>query len=152
MSNLPSLKIEECTPVTVSTQGLLAPEEIFDKGSRDVKGDAEKTSTDKKRERREKKAKKREQIKEKTKKTKQREILKPSNLKHQSKSMALESIKALNKNATIIDGDSQLKNTFKSSSAFFTQLQENVDESVSSIKAKAEKKEKRKQRAEQMKL
>lgn len=54
MTNLPSIAMEEVQPVTHTDADLLAPEEVHRK--QEVKGDLEKTQTDKKRERRKKAA------------------------------------------------------------------------------------------------
>ena len=54
LTNLPSISMEEVQPVTHTDADLLAPEEIHRK--EEIKGDLEKTLTDKKRERRKKAA------------------------------------------------------------------------------------------------
>lgn len=64
---MPSISIEECTPVNVSETALLAPEEIFDKQRIEVKSQGEMTKQDRNRERRGKKRKQRLAAKEKAK-------------------------------------------------------------------------------------
>ena len=54
VSNLPSIAMEEVQPVTHADADVLAPEEVHNK--KEIKGDLEKTSTDRKRERRKKAA------------------------------------------------------------------------------------------------
>ncbi|ETE72703.1 Fanconi-associated nuclease 1, partial [Ophiophagus hannah] len=71
VSNLPAITMEEVAPVHVSNAALLAPEEIKEKNKGgDVKTDAEKTPTDKKRDRRKKKLMKRVKLKEKERRQK----------------------------------------------------------------------------------
>ncbi|XP_011377424.2 U3 small nucleolar ribonucleoprotein protein MPP10 [Pteropus vampyrus] len=56
VSNLPAMTMEEVAPVSASDAALLAPEEVKEKNKAgDVKGSAEKTATDRKRERRKRK-------------------------------------------------------------------------------------------------
>ena len=59
VSNVPAIEMEEVAPVTASDATLLAPEEIQAKSRRPDVGVTEKTSTDRKRERRLKKKQKR---------------------------------------------------------------------------------------------
>ena len=67
VSNVPSIAIEECTPVNVSETALLAPEEVYDKQRVEVKSREEMTQQDRNRERRAKKRKQRLAAKEKAK-------------------------------------------------------------------------------------
>jgi U3 small nucleolar RNA-associated protein MPP10 len=55
-TSAPAISLEEATPAAGSAASLLAPEEVYGKKAKgDIKADSEKTSTDKKRERRSKK-------------------------------------------------------------------------------------------------
>ncbi|XP_044272465.1 U3 small nucleolar ribonucleoprotein protein MPP10 [Tribolium madens] len=98
ISNLPAISVEEVVPTAVSDATLLAPEEIQKKPKGDFVGKNERTTTDKKRERRKKKLK--QKIHAKTKK----ETVTGKNVK-----MMAEKGKKI-----------------KSSKEFFTQLQEQV--------------------------
>uniref|UniRef100_A0A8V1A448 U3 small nucleolar ribonucleoprotein protein MPP10 n=1 Tax=Gallus gallus TaxID=9031 RepID=A0A8V1A448_CHICK len=98
VSNLPAISMEEVAPVAVSDAALLAPEEIKEKNKAgDVKTDAEKTATDKKRERRKKKLRKRIKLKEKEKRQKLLEKMKPEQGTKLSKKAAAAKLKKLTK-------------------------------------------------------
>ncbi|KFQ78308.1 U3 small nucleolar ribonucleoprotein MPP10, partial [Phoenicopterus ruber ruber] len=98
VSNLPAISMEEVAPVAVSDAALLAPEEIKEKNKAgDVKTDAEKTPTDKKRERRKKKLRKRIKRKEKEKRQKLLEKMKPEQGLKLSKKAAAAKLKRLTK-------------------------------------------------------
>eukprot|EP00112_Aurelia_sp_Birch-Aquarium-sp1_P006456 Seg1713.4 transcript_id=Seg1713.4/GoldUCD/mRNA.D3Y31 product="U3 small nucleolar ribonucleoprotein MPP10" protein_id=Seg1713.4/GoldUCD/D3Y31 len=144
ITNLPSLQVEEFTPVTVSTEARLAPEEIYDKEKGEVKGQGEKTATDRKRERREKKAKKKEIIKIKEKKLKQGS--------KQSKKAALETVKKNKRSMKIAEAANESGKTLKSSTAFFNQLQENVGQQLTNEKNKQKKRKEINEKAERYKL
>ncbi|XP_061671508.1 U3 small nucleolar ribonucleoprotein protein MPP10 [Syngnathoides biaculeatus] len=142
VSNLPSITMEEVAPVTASEATLLAPEEIKEKNKAgDVVGDSEKTSTDKKRERRHKKKVKHFKIKEKEKKQKLREASKAGESKRQSKAQATEQMRKLAKGGktTILKDDGKDK-ALRSSQAFFSQLQDQVKSQIKSAKGQPAKK------------
>ncbi|XP_072202023.1 U3 small nucleolar ribonucleoprotein protein MPP10 isoform X1 [Excalfactoria chinensis] len=128
VSNLPAISMEEVAPVAVSDAALLAPEEIKEKNKAgDVKTDAEKTPTDKKRERRKKKLRKRIKLREKEKRQKLLEKMKPEQGTKLSKKAAAAKLKRLTKEgkASLLKDEGKDK-AVKSSQAFFSQLQDQV--------------------------
>ncbi|NXO12954.1 MPP10 protein, partial [Oriolus oriolus] len=128
VSNLPAISMEEVAPVAVSDAALLAPEEIKEKNKGgDVKTDAEKTPTDKKRELRRKKLRKRMRRREKEKRQKLLEKMKPEQGTKLSKKAAAAKLKRLTKEgkASLLKDEGKDK-ALKSSQAFFSQLQDQV--------------------------
>ncbi|NXA74467.1 MPP10 protein, partial [Thryothorus ludovicianus] len=128
VSNLPAISMEEVAPVAVSDAALLAPEEIKEKNKAgDVKTDAEKTPTDKKRELRRKKLRKRMRRREKEKRQKLLEKMKPELGTKLSKKAAAAKLKRLTKEgkASLLKDEGKDK-ALKSSQAFFSQLQDQV--------------------------
>uniref|UniRef100_A0A8B9Q3C0 U3 small nucleolar ribonucleoprotein protein MPP10 n=1 Tax=Apteryx owenii TaxID=8824 RepID=A0A8B9Q3C0_APTOW len=128
VSNLPAVSMEEVAPVAVSDAALLAPEEIKEKNKAgDVKADAEKTPTDKKRERRKKKLRKRMKLREKERRQKLLEKMKPEQGTKLSKKAAAAKLKQLTKEgkASLLKDEGKDK-VLKSSQAFFSQLQDQV--------------------------
>uniref|UniRef100_A0A8C5JNS5 U3 small nucleolar ribonucleoprotein protein MPP10 n=1 Tax=Junco hyemalis TaxID=40217 RepID=A0A8C5JNS5_JUNHY len=128
VSNLPAISMEEVAPVAVSDAALLAPEEIKEKNKAgDVKTDAEKTPTDKKRELRRKKLRKRMKRREREKRQKLLEKMKPEQGTKLSKKAAAAKLKRLAKEgkASLLKDEGKDK-ALKSSQAFFSQLQDQV--------------------------
>ncbi|NWI37139.1 MPP10 protein, partial [Picathartes gymnocephalus] len=128
VSNLPAISMEEVAPVAVSDAALLAPEEIKEKNKAgDVKTDAEKTPTDKKRELRRKKLRKRMRRMEREKRQKLLEKMKPEQGTKLSKKAAAAKLKRLTKEgkASLLKDEGKDK-ALKSSQAFFSQLQDQV--------------------------
>ncbi|XP_039579468.1 U3 small nucleolar ribonucleoprotein protein MPP10 [Passer montanus] len=128
VSNLPAISMEEVAPVAVSDAALLAPEEIKEKNKAgDVKTDAEKTPTDKKRELRRKKLRKRMKRREREKRQKLLEKMKPEQGTKLSKKAAAAKLKRLTKEgkASLLKDEGKDK-ALKSSQAFFSQLQDQV--------------------------
>ncbi|XP_039866700.1 U3 small nucleolar ribonucleoprotein protein MPP10 [Simochromis diagramma] len=147
VSNLPSITMEEVAPVSTSDATLLAPEEIKEKNKvGDLLGATEKTSTDKKRERRNKKKVKRLKIKEKEKKQKLKEANKTEENKKPSKAQVTETLKKVTKGgkATILKDEGKDK-ALRSSQAFFSQLQDQVKSQIKSAKDQPSKKKKNKE-------
>ncbi|XP_038003523.1 U3 small nucleolar ribonucleoprotein protein MPP10 [Motacilla alba alba] len=128
VSNLPAISMEEVAPVAVSDAALLAPEEIKEKNKAgDVKTDAEKTPTDKKRELRRKKLRKRMKRREREKRQKLLEKMNPEQGTKLSKKAAAAKLKRLTKEgkASLLKDEGKDK-ALKSSQAFFSQLQDQV--------------------------
>ncbi|XP_028299102.1 U3 small nucleolar ribonucleoprotein MPP10 [Gouania willdenowi] len=147
VSNLPSITMEEVAPVSTSDATLLAPEEIKEKNKAgEILGEAEKTPTDRNRERRKKKTLKRLKIKEKEKRQKLKEAAKTGENKKQSKAEITENLKKLTKGgkATILKDDGKDK-ALRSSQAFFSQLQDQVKSQIKSAKDSTSKKKKSKE-------
>nr|XP_004658192.2 U3 small nucleolar ribonucleoprotein protein MPP10 [Jaculus jaculus] len=146
VSNLPAITMEEVAPVSVSDAALLAPEEIKEKNKAgDLKTAAEKTATDKKRERRKKKYQKRLKIKEKEKRRKLFEKTNPDQNGKYSKAVASEKLKQLTKTGKVsLLKDERKDKALKSSQAFFSKLQDQVKMQINDAK-QPEKKKKKKQ-------
>uniref|UniRef100_A0A3Q0R9R2 U3 small nucleolar ribonucleoprotein protein MPP10 n=1 Tax=Amphilophus citrinellus TaxID=61819 RepID=A0A3Q0R9R2_AMPCI len=146
VSNLPSITMEEVAPISTSDATLLAPEEVKEKNKAgDLLGTTEKTSTDKKRERRHKKKVKRLKIKEKEKRQKLKEANKTGENKKPSKAEVTETLKKVTKGgkATILKDEGKDK-ALRSSQAFFSQLQDQVKSQIKSAKDQSSKKKKNK--------
>ncbi|NXY64318.1 MPP10 protein, partial [Callaeas wilsoni] len=144
VSNLPAISMEEVAPVAVSDAALLAPEEIKEKNKAgDVKTDAEKTPTDKKRELRRKKLRKRMRRREKEKRQKLLEKMKPEQGTKLSKKAAAAKLKRLTKEgkASLLKDEGKDK-ALKSSQAFFSQLQDQVRMQIKDA-SKVKKKQKK---------
>ncbi|XP_057612233.1 U3 small nucleolar ribonucleoprotein protein MPP10 [Chionomys nivalis] len=136
VSNLPAITMEEVAPVSVSDATLLAPEEIKEKNKAgDVKTTAEKTATDKKRERRKKKYQKRLKIKEKEKRRKLLEKRNPDQPGKTSRAAAKEKLKQLTKTGKVsLLKDERKDKPLKSSQAFFSKLQDQVKMQINDAK------------------
>ncbi|KAM7014912.1 U3 small nucleolar ribonucleoprotein MPP10 [Tautogolabrus adspersus] len=147
VSNLPTITMEEVAPVSASDATLLAPEEIKEKNKAgDILGADEKTSTDKKRERRHKKQVKRLKIKEKEKRQKLKEASRAGENRKPSKAEVTENLKKLTKGgkATILKDEGKDK-ALRSSTAFFSELQDQVKSQIKSAKDSSSKKKKQKE-------
>ncbi|ERE78248.1 U3 small nucleolar ribonucleoprotein protein MPP10 [Cricetulus griseus] len=136
VSNLPAITMEEVAPVSVSDAALLAPEEIKEKNKAgDIKTAAEKTATDKKRERRKKKYQKHLKIKEKEKRRKLLEKKNPDQPGKSSRAAATEKLKQLTKTGKVsLLKDERKDKPLKSSQAFFSKLQDQVKMQINEAK------------------
>ncbi|XP_076148047.1 U3 small nucleolar ribonucleoprotein MPP10 [Alosa pseudoharengus] len=153
VSNLPSIAMEEVAPVSASDATLLAPEEVKEKNKAgDLIGDSEKTTTDKKRERRQKKKLKRLKVQEKEKRQKIKLAKTGENTKA-SKAQVADTLKKLTKGgkAKILTNDGMDK-ALRSSQAFFSQLQDQVKSQVKGSKEQAGKKKKNQKEVSASKL
>ncbi|XP_028679099.2 U3 small nucleolar ribonucleoprotein protein MPP10 isoform X1 [Erpetoichthys calabaricus] len=147
VSNLPSIAMEEVAPVSISNATLLAPEEIKEKNKAgDIKGETEKSVTDKKRERRKKKLQKKFRLREKAKRLKLKEKKNEGkNIKFSQKEAA-QKLKKLAKEgtATLLKDDGKDK-ALRSSQAFFSVLQDQVKMQIKGAKNEKSKKKKKKE-------
>lgn len=143
ITNVPAISMEEVAPVATSDAALLAPEEVRRKPKGDPIGKTERTETDKNRERRKKKLK--QKIHAEAKKKKEMQGLGNKYTKLKMKKAIEKAVK--DKNVEKLE-DSGGK-FVKSSTAFFSQLQEEVQ---SQIKSKVQEKKKGKQKLDAKKL
>lgn len=150
ISNLPAINMEEVAPVATSDGTLLAPEEVKVKPRGDVMDKSERTSTDMKRERRKKKLRQKERQKDREKKEKLNEIQTGIDKKYK-KDKNILLVKKLTKNRNITMVDETNDKVTKSSTAFFSRLQ---DQAKSHIKSKVNliSKQKRKEALSAVKL
>lgn len=124
ITNTPAINMEEVAPIGVSDATLLAPEEIKHRTKGDIMGKSERTSTDKKRERRMKKLKQKSIQIAKEKRTAEKEKLGISLTSKEERSKLMNKVtksRNVQKIKETTDGKS-----FKSSKAFFSQLQDEV--------------------------
>ena len=153
MSNVPVISVEEVAPVSVSDAMMLAPEEVHEKKN-EQKGKTELTDTDRKRERRAKKRRQHERAVEKTKRRKLVEKLNPGLGNKYSKKAALEKLEKEQKNSknlSVLKDDGNDKSV-KSSTTFFSRLQDEVIDQVRAKKQLKKKKEKSSVKVAQLKL
>lgn len=130
ISNVPAIRMEEVAPITTSDATLLAPEEIKTKPHGDIIAKSERTKTDMKRERRRKKVKQRmkQQAVEKKEKLK---ALKPGiSKKYEDKKERATLLKQITKDRNVTKLDETMHKVAKSSTAFFTQLQNQTKNKV----------------------
>ncbi|RUS86325.1 hypothetical protein EGW08_005910 [Elysia chlorotica] len=140
--NTPAIAMEEVAPTATADAQLLAPEEVKEKIKHDFKAAEERDSTDKKRDRRLKKKEKRERKKAKEAREKVVEKMKPGLGNKYSKAKAIKQLEQISKtdnNVSLIKGGEK---KLGSSTAFFNQLQEEVQTNVRAKKAVKDKKRK----------
>ena len=139
--------------MSVSDAMMLAPEEVHEKKN-EQKGKTELTDTDRKRERRAKKRRQHERAVEKTKRRKLVEKLNPGLGNKYSKKAALEKLEKEyknSKNLSVLKDDGNDKSV-KSSTTFFSRLQDEVRDQVKAKKQLKKKKEKSSVKVAQLKL
>jgi len=139
--NIPSIAMEEVAPVAASNATLLAPDEVIEKNKGELVDNAEKTDTDKKRDRREKKAAKRAAKKERERKEAIVEKLNPGLGNKYSKAKALKTLELAEKQGKVVTIKGGKDKSVKSSVAFFNTLQ---DEVKSQVHGKSKEKSKKK--------
>lgn len=123
VANVPAIQMEEVAPVATTDAALLAPEEIQVKSKVPEVGATEKTTTNRKRERRLKKKQKRLRLAEKRQREKLVTKLRPGlGNKYTKKSF----IKKLQER----EEEEKVDKSLRSSSKFFARLQEQVREQV----------------------
>jgi len=141
--NIPSIAIEEVAPTAASNATLLAPAEVVDKKKGELKEDEEKTKTDKKRQRREKKAIKRAAIREREKREALVAKINPGLGNKYSKQKAIKKLEEAEKQGKVVNIKTKEKDrTVKTSKAFFTSLQEEVKTHMKEKSAEKKKKKK----------
>ena len=146
MANIPAIQMEEVAPVAASDATLLAPEELQAKSHKAEVGATEKTTTDRKRERRSKKKQKRLRVAERKQRDKVVAKLRPG-LGNKYSKKDLEKKMKLREEGEVVD-----KN-LRSSSRFFARLQDEVQEQVQTVKARQKSgAERRRTSAQQYKL
>ncbi|KAJ8678821.1 hypothetical protein QAD02_014608 [Eretmocerus hayati] len=149
VSNVSAVTMEEVAPIATSDATLLAPEEVKSKQKGDLIGKSERSKTDKKRERRKKKLRQHSRALNESKKS----VESGKQIKS-LKNKILEK-KLTGRNIIHDDGSTsnQDKKALKSSTAFFSQLQDQVKSSIKSKTANsAPKKNKDALSAKKLKL
>lgn len=141
--NIPSINMEEVAPTAASNAALLAPAEVVDKKKGELMEDQEKSKTDKKRERRAKKALKRATIREREKREALVAKMNPGLGNKFSKAKAMKKLEEAEKQGKVVTIKNKEKDkTVKTSKSFFTSLQEEVK---THVKEKAAVKKKKKE-------
>lgn len=133
VANVPAINMEEVAPIATSDATLLAPEEIKAKARAELKGESEKTTTDKLRERKLRKKSKKLRFKERNKQKKLLASMKPGLGNKYSKKEAVQRLQkdgGLNSVSFIDDRESRNSKTALSSSAFFDKLQQEAKRDI----------------------
>ncbi|KAL3250055.1 hypothetical protein MRX96_055665 [Rhipicephalus microplus] len=144
VSNLPSLSVEEVTPVGVSDASLLAPQEVKTKPKRELVSKGERTRTQKLRERRLKKAlQKRRAAKANNKAGKvseeKRKVIKATNTELAKPVKGSKSAKG--SKGVKGKSDKWAEKSLSSSKKFFERLQDQITSAVAPAKKKTKKKD-----------
>jgi len=122
--NVPAIQMEEKLPAAISEATTLAPEEVYSKQRREVKGTTELTQEERKRLRQEKKRIQKRTKQEKEEQEKQRTRANPGRLP--SVSRAHKELLSQSKSKTVHIAKSSSSSTPTTSTALFAQLQQEV--------------------------
>ncbi|XP_011863096.1 PREDICTED: U3 small nucleolar ribonucleoprotein protein MPP10 [Vollenhovia emeryi] len=141
ISNIPAVNMEEVAPVTTTDATLLAPEEVKAKQRGDVIGKSERTKTDMKRERRRKKSRQRAKQQAIEEKEKLKALQPGIAKKYKDKKEKAALLKKVTKDKNVTKLNETTHKVAKSSTAFFTKLQNQVKSKVKIKKDKSSKKE-----------
>ena len=142
--NAPTISMEEVAPIAMSDANLLAPQEIVDKKKSEEIGATERSDTDRKRDRRQKKMMQRLREKERDKKNRLVEKLNPGLGNKHSKKKVLKDIERAEKEGKVVTIKSKSKSV-KSSTSFFQQLQNEASATLKEqLKAPTSKKKEKK--------
>eukprot|EP01134_Creolimax_fragrantissima_P000240 CFRG0240T1 len=151
--NKSALAMEEVLPTAVSTVQQLAPEEAYRKSRQELKGDDEKTESDRARERKAKKADKRQKNKETDERRKKLEKTNPALAHKLSKKVTMNQIKKGKMVGASAVGSGADTRALKSSTAFFSKLQDEARQTIKgSSLVQGEKVEKKNNESARLKL
>ncbi|XP_019541573.3 U3 small nucleolar ribonucleoprotein protein MPP10 [Aedes albopictus] len=139
ITNTPAINMEEVAPVATSDATLLAPEEVHNRPKGDVMAKGERTKTDKNRERRLKKRFQREKFQRQAEKE-QKQLEK--GYKPKGKDLQEKVLKKVSQ-AKNVSTMAETKGVSKSSTAFFSQLQDEVSSQIKSKTDPGRKKNKK---------
>ncbi|XP_021700627.1 U3 small nucleolar ribonucleoprotein protein MPP10 [Aedes aegypti] len=139
ITNTPAINMEEVAPVATSSATLLAPEEVHNRPKGDVMAKGERTKTDKNRERRLKKRFQREKFQRQAEKE-QKQLEK--GYKPKGKDLQEKLLKKVSQ-AKNVSTMAETKGPAKSSTAFFSQLQDEVSSQIKSKTDAGRKKNKK---------
>ena len=150
VKNLPSIAMEEVAPVSASDATLLAPQEVQQAARGDEIGREERSETDKKRERRKKKLQQRAKHKEQERRERAVEKENPGLGNKYSKEKMLKRLEQAEKSGHVTKLKDEGKGV-KSSTAFFSRLQQETQDTGKQKKGKKGQ-EKKKVHAANLKL
>ncbi|XP_011162699.2 U3 small nucleolar ribonucleoprotein protein MPP10 [Solenopsis invicta] len=130
ISNVPAVNMEEVAPVATTDATLLAPEEIKAKQRGDLIGKSERTKTDMKRDRRRKKSRQRAKQQAIEKKEKLKALQPGIGKKYKDKKEQAALLKKVTKDRNVTKLNESTHKVAKSSTAFFTHLQDQAKNKV----------------------
>lgn len=147
VTNAPAITVEEVIPAAIADASLLAPEEVHSKPKGNPVGKNERTDTERKRERRLKKQQQKSRAREREQRQKLVAKLKPGLGNKYSQEKAIHDLEKASKSTdkiTLINSrDRKDKGAFRSSSAFFERLQEQVSSDIRGGDGNGKKQKKR---------